>query len=254
MNWLRQRDYDTDTLEKEIDDVIIKTILSAQPTLKHHYRTCFPHHDVCSACFEILGFDILLDHKLKPYVIEVNHSPSFHTDTKLDREIKESLLNDTFAMLNFKHLDRGRIEREDRRRVQERITSKLTDFKVQMDAKTINNSSAAAKGAKVKGGKKVLPKKEEPPIKPKERKTKEDYNELQFQWELENCGSYKLIYPIQDSAKYDKFLAQNQTSLYQETAASQARASLTKAKIDEYNVLIDATRLSIDNFKISLVF
>lgn len=69
----------------------------------------------------------------------------------------------------------------------------------------------------------------------KERK-KEDYDELAFQFELDNCGRYRLIYPVDDSAKYDKFLAQNQVSLYQDTAASQARAALTKQKIEEYNV------------------
>jgi tubulin polyglutamylase TTLL6/13 len=129
MNTLEQKGYDIVALEKQMDDVILKTILSAQPILKHHYRTCFPNHDVCSACFEILGFDILLDHKLKPFVIEVNHSPSFHTDTKLDHEIKEALLKDTFAMLNFKQLDRVRIEREDRKRVQDRLSSKLAEAK-----------------------------------------------------------------------------------------------------------------------------
>jgi tubulin polyglutamylase TTLL6/13 len=43
-------------------------------------------------CFEILGFDIMLDESLTPWIIEVNHSPSFSTDTPLDYKIKKSLI------------------------------------------------------------------------------------------------------------------------------------------------------------------
>lgn len=50
-------------------------------------------------CFEILGFDIMIDSKLKPWLIEVNHAPSFNTDSKLDREVKSNMLTDTFSML-----------------------------------------------------------------------------------------------------------------------------------------------------------
>lgn len=39
-------------------------------------------------CFEILGFDILLDQKLKVWLLEVNHTPSFRTDTDLDKLVK----------------------------------------------------------------------------------------------------------------------------------------------------------------------
>ena len=51
--------------------MIIKTLITAHPILKHNYRTCFPNHNKGSACFEILGFDILLDRKLKAWVLEV---------------------------------------------------------------------------------------------------------------------------------------------------------------------------------------
>jgi tubulin polyglutamylase TTLL6/13 len=46
-------------------------------------------------CFELLGFDIILDKHLKPYLLEVNHAPSFNTDTPLDFLIKKQLLFDT---------------------------------------------------------------------------------------------------------------------------------------------------------------
>ena len=69
--WLIEHGYDIAKLWTEIDDVIIKVLISAHPILKHNYRACFPNHYRGSACFEILGFDILIDRKLKPYVLEV---------------------------------------------------------------------------------------------------------------------------------------------------------------------------------------
>ncbi|CAL8099035.1 unnamed protein product [Orchesella dallaii] len=218
--WLRDRDYNVEKLKSEIDDIIIKTILSAHPILKHHYRTCFPHHDICSACFELLGFDILLDHKLKPFVIEVNHSPSFHMDTNLDREIKEELLHDTFSMLNVKQLERRKIENEDRRRVQIRLANKVADMK---NKASVNANKAGGDG--LKPGEK-----DDKPIP-----TKLSPEDAQFKWENDNSGGYRLIFPLPDSEKYDKFLDQNICSIYQETAASQARANLTRTQLDEYN-------------------
>lgn len=54
-------------------------------------------------CFEILGFDIILDEKLKPWILEVNHSPSFSTDTPLDFKIKKNLITDTIKLLNLSY-------------------------------------------------------------------------------------------------------------------------------------------------------
>jgi tubulin polyglutamylase TTLL6/13 len=63
--------HETKKLIKDIDDIIIKTILCATPTLKHNYKTAFPKCERGSSCFELLGFDNLVDRHLRPTLIEV---------------------------------------------------------------------------------------------------------------------------------------------------------------------------------------
>lgn len=52
-------------------------------------------------CFEILGFDVLIDDKLKPWLIEINHAPSFATDTPLDFKMKKDVIADTIQLLGM---------------------------------------------------------------------------------------------------------------------------------------------------------
>jgi len=46
-------------------------------------------------CFEIYGFDVLIDDKLKPWLIEVNASPSLSATTANDRIMKYSVIKGT---------------------------------------------------------------------------------------------------------------------------------------------------------------
>ena len=101
--------------------MIIKALVAAHPVLTHNYHSCFPSHTLGSACFEILGFDVLLDSKLRAWLLEVNHSPSFHTDSPLDKEVKEGLLEDTLRLLDLRASDRRQCLEEDKRRVQQRL-------------------------------------------------------------------------------------------------------------------------------------
>lgn len=50
-------------------------------------------------CFELYGYDVLLDASLRPWLIEVNASPSLSTTTEPDRVMKSALLRDVFAVV-----------------------------------------------------------------------------------------------------------------------------------------------------------
>ena len=54
----------------------------------------------------MFGFDILLDSDLKPWLVEVNLSPSLSCDSPLDMTIKANLVTDTFNMVQVKRFDR----------------------------------------------------------------------------------------------------------------------------------------------------
>jgi len=50
-------------------------------------------------CFEMYGYDILIDSRLKAWLIETNASPSLTMTTEWDRILKMTLLNDTFNVV-----------------------------------------------------------------------------------------------------------------------------------------------------------
>lgn len=51
--------------------------------------------------FSNLGFDVIIDKDLRPYLLEVNQMPSFATDSPLDYKIKKGVIGDTLAILNL---------------------------------------------------------------------------------------------------------------------------------------------------------
>lgn len=80
----------------------VKTVLTVQPTLEGECNGVFPK-DLSGGqmgwrCFEVLGIDVMFDTKRKPYLIEINHLPSFTTDSPLDEDIKRRLLDQTLEL------------------------------------------------------------------------------------------------------------------------------------------------------------
>lgn len=208
---MREQGVDVDKLKQDIADCVIKTLIAAHPVLKHNYRTCFANHIKGSACFEILGFDILLDRKMRPIVLEVNHSPSFTTDSQLDRELKDNLVLDTLGLLNFSASDRKRCQEEERKRVQDRLlkTKSRDSRKQELD------------------------------------ELLETTTQQMIKFELEHCAGYTRIYPpLPDSglleSKYLKFFEHSGT-LFSETVASKARGEAARQLREDIKTKIEQT-------------
>ena len=84
-----------------------------------------------SMCFEILGFDVLIDEKLKPWLIEINHAPSFATDTPFDFKIKKDVIADALQLLRMSY-----------KRKKKFIKSVKTNLQKRMLAKKLTGSAA----------------------------------------------------------------------------------------------------------------
>lgn len=50
--------------------------------------------------YELLGYDILIDEDLKPWLLEVNHTPSLSPHTGLENEIKASMIRELLQLVD----------------------------------------------------------------------------------------------------------------------------------------------------------
>lgn len=91
-SFYKSKDLDIDLLWERIDETIVLTILSVYKIIDEETMKHCPPTSLYSRAFQILGFDIILDKRLKPYVLEVNYRPSLETCTDDERILKEDML------------------------------------------------------------------------------------------------------------------------------------------------------------------
>uniref|UniRef100_A0A3Q1IXZ8 Tubulin--tyrosine ligase-like protein 9 n=1 Tax=Anabas testudineus TaxID=64144 RepID=A0A3Q1IXZ8_ANATE len=89
-----------ETLFKEMDNIFVRSLQSVQKVIINDKH-----------CFELYGYDILLDQNLKPWLIEVNASPSYTPSSQEDYEMKCRLLEDTLNVVDME----GRLTGKEKR-------------------------------------------------------------------------------------------------------------------------------------------
>jgi len=87
----------TDELWEKMEEIIIKTILSAEDLITASAQNLPNRYNG----YELFGFDIIFDSELKPWLLEVNISPSLHSSSPLDLAVKGPLVKEVFNIAGF---------------------------------------------------------------------------------------------------------------------------------------------------------
>lgn len=132
---MEQVGIDMGLLWSRIYDVIIKTIICGE----HHVLAAMRKSNMSRTnCFELFGFDILVDSDLKPWLLEVNLSPSLATDSPLDMTIKSTLLMDVFNLAGVKKFDR-------KKESLNKIKNRMKGYNNTLSTNPLNSNSKGSK-------------------------------------------------------------------------------------------------------------
>ena len=79
-------------------DVVIKTLLTAE---SHITAAVEEHPNARKACFEMLGFDIMIDDQLKAWVIECNDWPNNYMIDEITKKVATKRVCDELTLLGI---------------------------------------------------------------------------------------------------------------------------------------------------------
>ena len=105
---LKAAGYNSATIWNSICGLVIKSLVAVEDKVPH--QPC---------CFEVYGYDVLIDEDLRPWLIEVNASPAMARDNYVDVRVKNSLIIDTVKLLDPTPFDRAALLKILKRRIKE---------------------------------------------------------------------------------------------------------------------------------------
>ncbi|XP_053326038.1 tubulin polyglutamylase TTLL7 [Spea bombifrons] len=240
--FLRSNDHDVAKFWSDISDLVVKTVIVAEPHVLHAYRMCRPgqHPTGDSVCFEVLGFDIILDRKLKPWLLEINRAPSFGTDQKIDRDIKKGVLLNAFKLLNIRASDKKKNLAKQKAEAQKRLYGQGS-----MKRLSPGSSDWERQRHTLERRKEEL----------KERLAQVRKQISREEYENRHMGNYRRIYPPDDKLlleKYEGLLASAfQTFLAGRAASLQREINNPLKRMKEEDILDLLEQCELDDEKLA---
>ncbi|KAK9966301.1 hypothetical protein ABG768_003421 [Culter alburnus] len=239
--FLRTNDYDVAKFWGDVSELVVKTLIVAEPHVLHAYRMCRPGQPPGSAsvCFEVLGFDIILDRKLKPWLLEINRAPSFGTDQKIDYDVKKGVLLNALKLLNIRASDKRRNLAQQKAEAQRRLYGQGSTRKL-----TAGSSEWEKQRHLLERRREEL----------KERLAQVRKQVSRDEHEKRHLGNYRRIYPPDDKLlleKYESLLsAAFQTFLAGRAASLQKEMNNPLKRMKEEDILDLLEQCELDDEKL----
>lgn len=124
---MKEEGVDTEKLIKDMHQLIVLTIIGVHSYISHSVHTSFRVDDGKSRCFEIMGYDILIDKKNKPWLLEVNHSPSLQCDSPFDKQLKDSVISGAMKIMDLNPRFKKIVTEQEKIKTQQRITGRAKE-------------------------------------------------------------------------------------------------------------------------------
>lgn len=175
------------TVKKRMHDLIIKTLISVEDPINKAMKAATPHNNLC---FELYGFDIMIDSDLKPWILEVNISPSFSSSSPFDKNLKTKLICDSLTIVGVRPTNHEKYVKEENQKVKQALSEEGKE-ESKSSIKSINNISS-------------------------EKIDTEDVKLLlDFEEQKLRCQNFDLIFPVASTyRKYVKFFNEKRYNNY----------------------------------------
>lgn len=96
--FLKKKKININIIFEKIKDIIIKTIISGQISIIN-LESKMRVED--RSMFNVFGFDVIIDDKLNPSLLEVNSRPSMNFYDKMDKVVKTNIMVDTLNIVGI---------------------------------------------------------------------------------------------------------------------------------------------------------
>nr|CAD7460643.1 unnamed protein product [Timema tahoe] len=196
-SYLEKDGVNVKALWRSMVDLVIKTIISGESSISQLTRT----NQVSRYCsYELFGIDVLLDHELRPWLLEVNISPSLHSSSPLDLAVKGPLVRDLMNIAGYQipcKLSQGQ---------QEELSDRLglNGNPLCFDRRLY--TTALSRDERVKHSEQQQNSREEYLDEILEELTPDDVRHLiQSEDELTQSGNFIRIFPTPDTYHYHEF-------------------------------------------------